>query len=86
MSDLPKLIPITRREPPPGYRKPVYSEDVDAAPVMDAEAVMAEDEARLNEARRRAGYALQTYRWWGLTNIINTIRLWLQARRLKRAQ
>jgi putative methionine-R-sulfoxide reductase with GAF domain len=25
--------------------------------------------------------ALRSYRWWGITNILNTIRLWLTARR-----
>ncbi len=37
----------------------------------------------LAEQERQAAYAavsaaLAAYRWWGLTNIINTLRIWVQ--------
>jgi len=88
MSELPKLIPVTRRVPPPGYVAPRYQDAYDSDEMADilpydrVEMEM-EDNRRLQEARRQAGYALYTYRWWGLTNILNTIRIWIQARRLR---
>ena len=81
------LIPITRREPPPGYRAPKY-EDLD-----DTDGDMARAQAREDalsheheKAREAVAKALTTYRSWGWTNIINNIRLWLQARRIRRQQ
>lgn len=93
MSELPRLVPITRREPPEGYRKPSYGEpNNEEAPGASCYDLMRssygeeEDAERLREARRRAGYALYTYRAWGITNIINMIRLFIATWRQKRAQ
>ena len=88
MSELPKLTPVTRRVPPPGYVAPHYQDAYDSEGMADLlpydrEELEMADDRRLQEARRRAGYALYAYRWWGFTNIINTIRIWIQARRLR---
>lgn len=93
MSDLPKLQPITRRVPPPGYRKPVYDEPTseEAPGASHADLLRAsyedeEDDFRQRAARLATMKALVHYRWYGFTNIVNTIRIWLQARRLRRLQ
>ena len=56
----------------------------------DLAAYHARREAFEQEERARAmdhvGHVLASYRWWGLTNILNTVRLWMQAWRLRREE
>lgn len=50
--------------------------------------LLATMDAEVAKERERAYAAVQaalaTYRWWGWTNILNTIRLWIQDRRSRR--
>ncbi len=66
----------------------------------EAEAWFAEKEAQAEYARRRAefqaqevalankvvGEVLANYRWWGLSNIVNTVRIWIQCWRQRHAK
>ena len=49
--------------------------------VKRRDAFAAEERAAANAAVQRA---LSSYRWWGWTNIVNTVRLAIQAWRLRR--
>lgn len=82
VSNLPKLIPITRREPPPGYVAPDYRalEALPGPPEKPTLELDLEDEYRLLEARKATRKALTSYRWWGFTALLYRFRLWMQAR------
>lgn len=77
--DVPVIKVITRREPP-GKKHTAVLREVEE-PEQDHEAAHA---MMLVEARVAVQRTIQSYRWWGWTNIMLTIRLWLQARRFKR--
>ena len=79
---VPVLKPVTRRKPPNGYKAPVYGEPT-REEVLTLTYDDGADEERIRRAKALAGLAMTKYRFWGITNIVNTIRLWLQARRLR---
>ncbi len=63
----------------PGGRDTLTYEEEKA---IHTELLVARD--ALAEAERQAAYkavsaALASYRWWSLTNIVNTVRIWIQS-------
>lgn len=82
LAALPKIIPITRRVPPKGYRKPIYGEpnreDLASLGGVDHDLCEEEDGKRLAEAKRVAARAITGWRWWHLSALLTWLRFWLQ--------